>query len=98
MAADREEQNITTAARLVTFKTSQGLQIEATLLRLTPQGVVFDLYTPTAILQLSEVLTDFKLLSKSGPAYHGEAVVSSILNTGTSTVCSATLRGPLQPD
>jgi extracellular factor (EF) 3-hydroxypalmitic acid methyl ester biosynthesis protein len=53
--------------------------------------VVFEVYNPYSILQLSEVLSDFRIMASRRLLYHGKAVVSNLLNTGIVLVCEATL-------
>jgi extracellular factor (EF) 3-hydroxypalmitic acid methyl ester biosynthesis protein len=53
--------------------------------------VVFEVYNPYSILQLSEVLTDFKMIMNDRMIYSGRAVVSNLVNTGILLVCEATL-------
>jgi extracellular factor (EF) 3-hydroxypalmitic acid methyl ester biosynthesis protein len=76
---------------LVVFKTSQGLELQATLLKLTRFQVAFELCGP-AILRTSEVLQDFKIVMQDKPVYCGRAVVSELVNTGTVVVCEAALQ------
>jgi extracellular factor (EF) 3-hydroxypalmitic acid methyl ester biosynthesis protein len=70
---------------------SQGAEVRATLLRLTRSLVVFEAYNPYSILQLSEVLSDFKIIMNERVVYSGRAVVSNLVNTGIMLVCEATL-------
>ncbi len=72
-------------------RNSQGTEVRATLLRLTRYVVVFEVYNPYSILQLSEVLVDFKIVMNDRMVYSGRAVVSNLLNTGIMLVCEATL-------
>jgi extracellular factor (EF) 3-hydroxypalmitic acid methyl ester biosynthesis protein len=74
----------------VTFHNGQGSELRATLLRLTPYQIVFELYN-TYVLRLSEVLTDFKIMMNDSQIYSGRAVVNNLVNTGTVVVCEATL-------
>ena len=60
-------------------------------MRLRPQAVAFEIYGPETVLRLSEVLSDFQILADNHPIYSGKAVVSSLLNTGATTMCEATL-------
>jgi extracellular factor (EF) 3-hydroxypalmitic acid methyl ester biosynthesis protein len=53
--------------------------------------VVFEVYNPYSILQLSEVLSDFKIIMNERLVYSGRAVVSNLVNTGTVLVCEVTL-------
>ncbi len=72
-------------------RNSQGTEFRATLLRLTRYTVVFEVYNPYSILQLSEVLTDFQMIMNDRMVYSGRAVVSNLVNTGILLVCEATL-------
>lgn len=75
----------------IVCRNSQGAEVRATLLRLTRFVVVFEVYNPYSILQLSEVLNSFKIIMNDRLVYSGRAVVSNILNTGIMLVCEATL-------
>jgi extracellular factor (EF) 3-hydroxypalmitic acid methyl ester biosynthesis protein len=76
---------------VIKCRNSQGLEVQANLLRLTRYSVVFEVYNPYSILQLSEVLSDFRILANRRLIYRGKAVVSNILNTGLVLVCEAGL-------
>jgi extracellular factor (EF) 3-hydroxypalmitic acid methyl ester biosynthesis protein len=67
------------------------MEVQANLLRLTRYSVVFEVYNPYSILQLSEVLSDFRILANRRLIYRGKAVVSNLLNTGLVLVCEANL-------
>ena len=75
----------------IVCRNSQGTEFRATLLRLTRYTVVFEVYNPYSILQLSEVLTDFKMIMNDRMVYSGRAVVSNLVNTGILLVCECTL-------
>ena len=72
-------------------RNSQGLEVRAGVLRLTRYLVVFEVYNPYSILQLSEVLTEFKIVINDRIMYAGRAVISSVVNTGIMLICEATL-------
>ncbi len=76
---------------LLTFRNSQGLEARGTLMHLTRQGVVFEVYNPWSIVQLSEVLQQLRIRRGSRLLYEGRAVVSSLVNTGLMLIVSATL-------
>ncbi|MBI2946482.1 MAG: class I SAM-dependent methyltransferase, partial [Verrucomicrobia bacterium] len=57
----------------------------------TNQATVFEVYNPFSILQLSEVLNDFRIVIGERTLYAGRGVVSSLVNTGIMLVCEATL-------
>ncbi len=72
-------------------RNSQGIEVRAGVLRLTRYLAVFEVYNPYSILQLSEVLSDFKIVINDRIMYSGRAVVSNVVNTGIMLVCEATL-------
>ena len=76
---------------VIVCRNSQGIEVRATPLRLTRHMVVFEVYNPYSILQLSEVLGDFRIIINDRMAYSGRAVVSNLMNTGILLVCEATL-------
>ena len=76
---------------VITCRNSQGTELTANLLRIKRYSVVFEVYNPYSILQLSEVLSDFRIMASRRLLYHGKAVVSNLLNTGIVLVCEATL-------
>ena len=57
----------------------------------TYQNSIFEVYNPFSILQLSEVLSDFKIVVGDRTLYAGRAVVRSLVNTGIMLVCEVTL-------
>lgn len=75
----------------VLARNSQGLEVRAGVLRLTRYLVVFEVYNPYSILQLSEVLSDFKIIINDRIMYSGRAVISNAVNTGIMLICEATL-------
>ena len=76
---------------IIVGRTSQGYEIRATPLRITRHVVAFEVYNPYSILQLSEVLKEFKIIVNDRLIYSGRATVSSLVNTGIMVVCEATL-------
>ena len=72
-------------------QTSQGIEIQGTLLRLTRFLAVFEVYNPGLVLRTSEVLTDFKIALRDRTVYSGRAVISSLVNTGGVLVCEVSL-------
>lgn len=75
----------------VICQSSYGLEIRGTLLRFTRHLAVFEIYTPTVVLRMSEVLSDFKVVLNDRTIYSGRAVVSNLINAGETLVCEATL-------
>jgi extracellular factor (EF) 3-hydroxypalmitic acid methyl ester biosynthesis protein len=76
---------------VIVGRTSQGYEVRATPLRITRHVVAFEVYNPYSILQLSEVLNEFKIIVNDRLIYSGRAIVSSLVNTGLLVVCEATL-------
>jgi extracellular factor (EF) 3-hydroxypalmitic acid methyl ester biosynthesis protein len=76
---------------IIVGRTSQGYEVRATPLRITRHVIVFEVYNPYSILQLSEVLQEFKIVVHDRLIYSGRATVSSLVNTGVLVVCEATL-------
>ncbi len=79
------------AQSIITCRNSQGAELTASLLRIKRYSVVFEVYNPYSILQLSEVLSDFRIMASRRLLYHGKAVVSNLLNTGIVLVYEAML-------
>lgn len=78
-------------SELVVFKNSQGLKARGTLLKLSQNHIVFEVYNPYSIVQLSEVLTDLTITRLEREIYSGKAIVTNIVNTGVILVVSASL-------
>jgi extracellular factor (EF) 3-hydroxypalmitic acid methyl ester biosynthesis protein len=75
----------------VSCRNSQGAEIRATPVRLTRFSVVFEVYNPFSLLQLSEVLSEFRITIGERCVFAGRAVVSNLVNTGIMLLCEATL-------
>lgn len=82
------------AYTLVSFRNSQGTEARGTLLKLARTTVVFEVYNPYSIVQLSEVLQEFSIQYGDRLVYNGRAVVSNLVNTGLMLVVSVTLVDP----
>jgi extracellular factor (EF) 3-hydroxypalmitic acid methyl ester biosynthesis protein len=74
---------------LVVGLSSQGLEVRASLLKLTRYQAVFEIYSPGLVLSTSEVLSDLRIIINDQTIYSGRAIVSGIVNTGTMLVCEA---------
>lgn len=61
------------------------------MLHLTRRSVAFELYNPYSIVQLSEVLSDLRIVREGRPLYQGRAVVTTLVPTGAVTIVSAAL-------
>lgn len=76
---------------IVVCENSQGVTVRATLLRMTRYTVSFEVYNPYSILQLSEVLSSFRIIVSGKILYSGRGIVSNMVNTGIVLVCEASL-------
>lgn len=78
----------------VIFCNSQGNEARGSLVKLTRQMVVFEVYNPYSIVQLSEVLRELRIQQGERETYKGRAVVTGLLNTGLVLIVSASLVDP----
>ncbi|MDB6066485.1 MAG: hypothetical protein JWR26_2693 [Pedosphaera sp.] len=76
---------------LIVCQNSEGVNIRATLVKLSRFNVVFEIYGAGGGLRLSEVLADFKVVIHDRTIYSGRASIRSLVNTGQNEVCEATL-------
>jgi len=79
---------------LVSFRNSQGESARGTLLKLDRSTVVFEVYNPYSIVQLSEVLQELVIRRGDRKIYDGRAVVNNLVNTGLMLIVSVTLVDP----
>jgi extracellular factor (EF) 3-hydroxypalmitic acid methyl ester biosynthesis protein len=76
----------------------QGLEVRGTVLKLERFKVAFELYQPSLVLRVSELLEPFKVLVGSETAYAGRALVTNLVYLGTLTTCEVKLEEPgIQP-
>src|ERR1035441_8267780 len=75
----------------VLCENSQGLELHATLLRVSRFQAAFEVYGPPGILRTSEVLPKLKIVVQGRSVYSGRAVVSSLIQSGSVGVCEAAL-------
>ena len=75
----------------VLCENSQGLELHATLLRVSRFQAAFEVYGPPGILRTSEVLPKLKIVVQGRSVYSGRAVVSSLIQLGAVGVCEAAL-------
>ncbi|MGB0712378.1 MAG: class I SAM-dependent methyltransferase [Gammaproteobacteria bacterium] len=81
---------------VITFKNSQGEDARGTLLRLSRSAVIFEVYNPYSIVQLSEILQGLRIRRGERVIYDGRAVVHNLVNTGLLLIVSVTLIDPWQ--
>lgn len=75
----------------VNCATSQGLPVQGTIIQLGQHEVVFEVFSPGAVIQVSEVLREFKVQLGERLAYTGRAVVKNVVHTGMKMVCAVAL-------
>jgi extracellular factor (EF) 3-hydroxypalmitic acid methyl ester biosynthesis protein len=76
---------------LVTFQSADGAPIRATPVRVERHTVVFEVYSPSATLHMSESLINFEIIAGDRPVYSGRGVVKNLITTGTLCVVEASL-------
>ncbi|MBA1145739.1 class I SAM-dependent methyltransferase [Ectothiorhodospiraceae bacterium WFHF3C12] len=79
---------------LIVFRNSQGVQARGNLVKVSRTTLIFEVYNPYSIVQLSEVLHDVEIRSGDRVIYRGRAVVSGLVNTGLMLIVSASLLDP----
>ncbi len=79
---------------LIKFTNSQGTGATGTLVQISRNSIVIEVYNPYSIVQLSEVLSDLHIRRENRVIYQGRAVVSTLVNTGLYLIVSATLVDP----
>jgi extracellular factor (EF) 3-hydroxypalmitic acid methyl ester biosynthesis protein len=85
---------VLSADRAMLFRNSQGEEVSGVLMHLTRDSMVFEVYNPYSIVQLSEVLTDVRIRRGDRDIYTGKAMVDQLINTGLMLVVSAVLTDP----
>lgn len=91
LAVSQNMKNGAVTENLVLCTNSQGVEIRASLRRLTRYLAVIEIYNPSLVLQLSEVLTGFRIVINERTVYDGRAVITALVNAGTMLVCEASL-------
>jgi len=76
---------------LVTFQTAEGLEVDGVPTRVTRHTVVFELYNPSVVPRLSEVMSEFKIVLQDRTIYSGRSVVRNVVDVGSTAVCEVTL-------
>lgn len=75
----------------VSGKVKDGAEFRSPLVKISPHRVVFETFHAPTEFRTSLVLTDFKIVVDEQPVYQGRAVINSLINLGTGTICEATL-------
>lgn len=76
---------------LIVFTNSQDIWARGSLVKVSRSKVIFEVYNPYSIVQLSEILNDLEIRSDDRVIYKGRAVVSGLVNTGLMLIVSASL-------
>jgi extracellular factor (EF) 3-hydroxypalmitic acid methyl ester biosynthesis protein len=79
------------ADSVVVFKNSQGTVSRGTMVSLSRTVVIFEVYNPYSIVQLSEVLQELRITRHGKTIYSGRAMVSNLVSTGLMIIVSAAL-------
>lgn len=75
----------------VVFQAADGLELQGTVLRLSRHATAFELHPGAAALRTSEALGGFKIFTGDEMVYFGRAVVSGIVQAGTTAVVEVKL-------
>lgn len=76
---------------IIVCRNSQGAEVRGTVHRLTRHLAVFEVYNPYSILQLSEVLMEFRVSVNDRMLYSGRAVITNLVNTGIMLILEVSL-------
>lgn len=82
------------ADSVIVFTNSQGITARGTLVSLNRTLVIFEVYNPYSIVQLSEVLQEVQVSRRQRTIYTGRAMVSNLVSTGLMLIVSAALVDP----
>ena len=83
--------NLAVKNSLVVCQDHQGVELRASLSRLTRYLAVIEVYNPGVVVRLSEVLTHFQIIIQDRVIYNGRAVVRNLVSTGLALVCEVAL-------
>jgi extracellular factor (EF) 3-hydroxypalmitic acid methyl ester biosynthesis protein len=75
----------------VTFPSADGTTMRGSLVSMSRHSVAFEFYSPGVVLTNSEVLEKFSVNVQGESIYLGRAVICSLVDVGTKTLCEATL-------
>ncbi len=62
----------------IVCRNTKGIPVRGSLMHFSNRTAVFEVYNPFSILQLSEVLTDFKIVIGERTLYAGRGVVRGL--------------------
>jgi extracellular factor (EF) 3-hydroxypalmitic acid methyl ester biosynthesis protein len=76
---------------MAAFESSQGVELRGSVMKLNRHLAAFEIYSPFPVLRVSEALNNFRILIGDRIVYSGRAVVTSLVNAGSTTVGEVTL-------
>ncbi|MGO8678713.1 MAG: class I SAM-dependent methyltransferase [Limisphaerales bacterium] len=83
--------NLAVKNSLVVCQDDQGVELRASLTRLTRYLAVIEVYNPGLVVRLSSVLSHFQIVVQDRVIYSGRAVVRNLVSTGLTVVCEVGL-------
>src|ERR1041385_8933156 len=84
--------NATATDAMVICDNSRGIEIRGTLLRLARHEASFEIYSASEIVQMSEVMANFRILVRDRMVYSGRAVATNVVNAGPVIICQVNLQ------
>jgi extracellular factor (EF) 3-hydroxypalmitic acid methyl ester biosynthesis protein len=82
----------------VRLKTSEGVELQGALLRMTRTAVYFELHNPASMPCVSDVATNFQIIFQGQAIYSGNATISNLVSSGLTVMCEAELKEPFWAD
>lgn len=91
----KSDHQLAKAYKLASFKLASGAEMRGQLVRVRASEATFETFGADEPLRVSEVLTQFKIVAGELVVYEGNAIVQSIISTGSSMVHVVTLSSPV---
>ena len=79
-------QNLLGIDSTVAFSNSQGTTGRGTLIHITRKVIVYEVYNPYSIVQVSETLNNIKVMRGDRIVYNGSGIVTYIVATGLMSI------------
>lgn len=83
--------NLTMKNSAVVCHNHQGMELRASLSRLTRHLAVIEVHHPDLVVRLSEVFAQFQIIVQDRLIYSGRGVVQNLVSTGLGLVCEVAL-------
>jgi extracellular factor (EF) 3-hydroxypalmitic acid methyl ester biosynthesis protein len=90
-AQSPQSQSLPAGGNLVAFKTAAGIALHGVPVNVTQHSVIFELYNPAAIPQLSESLPALDITLLDARVYSGRALICNVVDAKTKIICEAIL-------